>query len=194
MPPFKMVMKKYLENLTKALKEVLKNKTSYIVAIVSFFIIFIIGALLPSHEFIGFTWSSDLFTFAEKVKLKMHVLMCSACARYEKQSLMLEKHIETLTKAYKKAIFKHHPDHGGTSEAFIELQNAYEYLMGEIQYPSKKYSSDTKQVEDIMDLEKLCLAYTINDPQKAQELQRWGVDGFFSDTPDLIKESIFSVH
>ncbi len=61
-----------------------------------------------------------------------------------------EVNIETLTKAYKKAIFKHHPDHGGTSEAFIELKNAYESLVKEIKYPSKKYSSDTKQVEDIM--------------------------------------------
>ena len=51
-----------------------------------------------------------------------------------------------------------------------------------------------QQVEDIMDIDKLCLAYTINDPLKAQELQRWGVDGFFSDTPDLIKEVILSVH
>jgi|DEB0MinimDraft_6_1074348.scaffolds.fasta_scaffold80935_2 curved DNA-binding protein CbpA len=61
-----------------------------------------------------------------------------------------EVNIESLTKAYKKAIFKHHPDHGGTSEAFIELKNAYEYLMKELKYPSKKYSSDSKQVEDIM--------------------------------------------
>lgn len=61
-----------------------------------------------------------------------------------------EINIETLTKAYKKAIFKHHPDHGGTNQSFIELKNAYEYLMKELKYPSKKYSSDTKQVEDIM--------------------------------------------
>ncbi len=39
---------------------------------------------------------------------------------------------------------------------------------------------------------KLAIAYTINDPLKAQELQRWGVDGFFSDKPDLIKEGIFN--
>lgn len=42
--------------------------------------------------------------------------------------------IETLTKAYKKALFKHHPDHGGTSKSFIELKNAYEYLMLDILY------------------------------------------------------------
>lgn len=61
-----------------------------------------------------------------------------------------DMNVETLTKAYKKAIFKHHPDHGGTSQSFVELQNAYSYLMNEIKYPSKKYSSDTKQLEDIM--------------------------------------------
>jgi len=51
-----------------------------------------------------------------------------------------------------------------------------------------------QQVEDIMDMNKACLAYTINDPHKAQHLQAWGIDGFFSDTPDLIKEGLFSLH
>jgi curved DNA-binding protein CbpA len=61
-----------------------------------------------------------------------------------------EYNIESLTKAYKKAIFKHHPDHGGTSEAFIELKNAYEYLIKELKYPTKKYNKESQQVEDIM--------------------------------------------
>ncbi len=51
-----------------------------------------------------------------------------------------------------------------------------------------------EQVEDIMDMEKPILAYTVNDPQQARTLQSWGVDGFFSDTPDLIREVILSVH
>jgi len=51
-----------------------------------------------------------------------------------------------------------------------------------------------EQVEDVMDMEKPVLAYTVNDPQQARTLQSWGVDGFFSDTPDLIKEVILSVH
>jgi len=51
-----------------------------------------------------------------------------------------------------------------------------------------------QQVEDVMDMNKICLAYTINDPHKAQHLQAWGIDGFFSDTPDLIKEGLFSLH
>ncbi|MFP4097690.1 MAG: glycerophosphodiester phosphodiesterase family protein [Alphaproteobacteria bacterium] len=51
-----------------------------------------------------------------------------------------------------------------------------------------------EQVEDIFEINKLCLAYTINDAHKARHLQAWGIDGFFSDTPDIIKDGIFSVH
>ncbi len=47
-----------------------------------------------------------------------------------------------------------------------------------------------EQVEEFMEFEKPILAYTINDPMKARELQRWGVDGFFSDTPDIIVENL----
>lgn len=51
-----------------------------------------------------------------------------------------------------------------------------------------------EQVEDIMDLEKPILAYTVNEPDQARLLQSWGIDGFFSDTPDALKEGIFVVH
>lgn len=51
-----------------------------------------------------------------------------------------------------------------------------------------------EQVESIMDAEKQILAYTVNDPEQARLLQSWGVDGFFSDTPDVIQENIFMVH
>lgn len=50
------------------------------------------------------------------------------------------------------------------------------------------------QVETVMDMEKPILAFTVNDPDKARLLQSWGVDGFFSDTPDTIKDGILSVH
>lgn len=50
------------------------------------------------------------------------------------------------------------------------------------------------QVDTIMELEKPILAYTINDPQRARVLQSWGVDGFFSDTPDIIRENLLQVH
>ena len=33
-------------------------------------------------------------TFREKIQLKMHKMMCDACAQYEKQSLLLDKGIE----------------------------------------------------------------------------------------------------
>ena len=50
------------------------------------------------------------------------------------------------------------------------------------------------EVETIMDMEKPILAYTVNEPDRARVLQSWGVDGFFSDVPDLIKENLFMVH
>lgn len=50
------------------------------------------------------------------------------------------------------------------------------------------------QVETIIEMEKQILAYTVNEPDKARVLQSWGVDGFFSDTPDILKENIFTVH
>lgn len=51
-----------------------------------------------------------------------------------------------------------------------------------------------KQVETIIELNKLALAYTIDDPHTANHLQNWGVDGFFSNMPDLLKDGLFSVH
>lgn len=50
------------------------------------------------------------------------------------------------------------------------------------------------QIETLMKFEKPILAYTINDPERARLLQSWGVDGFFSDTPDVIVDSLLSVH
>lgn len=51
-----------------------------------------------------------------------------------------------------------------------------------------------EDIEAIMDMEKQILAYTVNEPDQARLLQSWGVDGFFSDAPDVLKEGIFSVH
>lgn len=53
-------------------------------------------------------------------------------------------------------------------------------------------TANRDQVENIIDINKLAIAYTINDPHKAKHLQSWGVDGFCSDTPDLIKEDLLS--
>ncbi|PKP46516.1 MAG: hypothetical protein CVT94_14415 [Bacteroidetes bacterium HGW-Bacteroidetes-11] len=35
-------------------------------------------------------------TSAEEMQLKLHIMMCNACARYEKQSLIIEKSIVKL--------------------------------------------------------------------------------------------------
>lgn len=51
-----------------------------------------------------------------------------------------------------------------------------------------------EQVEDALELGLPILAYTVNDPMRARELQNWGVDCFFSDTPDVILENILTVH
>lgn len=45
-------------------------------------------------------------------------------------------------------------------------------------------------VEDVIDFGKPVLAYTINDPQKARQLQSWGVDGFFTDEPDTLLSNL----
>jgi glycerophosphoryl diester phosphodiesterase len=50
------------------------------------------------------------------------------------------------------------------------------------------------QVESYMELQKPILAYTINSPDKARELVRWGVDGFFSDVPDAVREAVETKH
>lgn len=49
-------------------------------------------------------------------------------------------------------------------------------------------------IDAIMDMEKLILAYTVNQPERARVLQSWGVDGFFSDVPDVIEANLFKVH
>lgn len=49
----------------------------------------------------------------------------------------------------------------------------------------------TRQVaDDVMDLEKPLLVYTVNDPIQARTLQKLGVDAFFSDNPDVIMENL----
>lgn len=50
------------------------------------------------------------------------------------------------------------------------------------------------EVEEYIELQKPILAYTINDPMRAQELLRWGVDSVFSDNPDVIREALEKFH
>jgi glycerophosphoryl diester phosphodiesterase len=49
-------------------------------------------------------------------------------------------------------------------------------------------------VEEILDFEKALFVYTINDPQRARQLQQWGVDGVFTDVPDVVGSAILTVH
>ena len=51
-----------------------------------------------------------------------------------------------------------------------------------------------EQVETLIALQKPIMAYTINEPDRARFLQSWGVDGFFSDAPDVLKDGILTVH
>lgn len=49
-------------------------------------------------------------------------------------------------------------------------------------------------IEEISDFEKLAFVYTINDPQRARQLQQWGADGVFTDVPDVVGDAILTVH
>ena len=51
-----------------------------------------------------------------------------------------------------------------------------------------------EQVEDLIDLQKPILAYTINDPMLARQLRAWGVDAMFTDDPETINDSLFRKH
>lgn len=49
-------------------------------------------------------------------------------------------------------------------------------------------------VDEYIETQKPVLAYTVNQPDKARELVRWGIDGFFSDNPDVILEILETRH
>jgi len=49
-------------------------------------------------------------------------------------------------------------------------------------------------VEEIIETDRPVLVYTINDPRRARELQGWGVDAVFSDTPDVVEENMLKIH
>lgn len=48
--------------------------------------------------------------------------------------------------------------------------------------------------EEYIDTQKPIIAYTVNDPEHARELLRWGIDSFISDVPDTIREAIETSH
>jgi glycerophosphoryl diester phosphodiesterase len=45
-------------------------------------------------------------------------------------------------------------------------------------------------IEEIIEFGRQVLVYTINDHQRARVLQSWGVDGFFTDVPDIIEDAL----
>jgi glycerophosphoryl diester phosphodiesterase len=49
-------------------------------------------------------------------------------------------------------------------------------------------------IEDMIDEGYGILAYTINNPMRARELISWGVDGVFTDEPDVIRDELFSLN
>ncbi len=49
-------------------------------------------------------------------------------------------------------------------------------------------------VEEVIDFGKGILVYTINDGHRARQLQGYGVDGFFTDAPDVLQENLLKVH
>lgn len=51
-----------------------------------------------------------------------------------------------------------------------------------------------EQIDMALEIQKPLLAYTINDGDRANLLQSWGVSGFFTDTPDVLQDGLFSVH
>ncbi len=55
-------------------------------------------------------------------------------------------------------------------------------------------SVSEEQIKDVLKLGKPLLAYTINDEIRARELCAWGVDGFFTDAPDVLQDGLFRVH
>lgn len=49
-------------------------------------------------------------------------------------------------------------------------------------------------VEELIEYPSPLYAYTVDDPLRAQVLRQWGVDGFFTNTPDIIHDGIFKVN
>lgn len=53
--------------------------------------------------------------------------------------------ITELTKRYKKLLIQHHPDHGGTCEGFIELQESFKIAAAQASYTKIVYDDGIKK-------------------------------------------------
>lgn len=49
-------------------------------------------------------------------------------------------------------------------------------------------------IDLVRELGKPILSYTINDEARARLLQSWGVDGFFTDSPDILQDGLLTMH
>lgn len=53
---------------------------------------------------------------------------------------------------------------------------------------------DEEYVRTLCEYNKPIMAYTINEAERARQLQSWGVNGICTDAPDVILDGILSVH
>lgn len=51
-----------------------------------------------------------------------------------------------------------------------------------------------EDIEKIIDFGLPVMAYTVNQPDLVRQLQGWGMDGFFTDYPDIVQDSLFTIH
>lgn len=73
-------------------------------------------------------------------------------------------------------------------EVLKNWQELAEYLeVSTINFNGNKDEFNRELIEMFTDAGYATLAYTINDPMRAKTLYSWGVDGVFSDTPDVIE-------
>ncbi len=72
-------------------------------------------------------------------------------------------------------------------------QEMFEYLEAStIHFNGNECSREHVQL--LLEKKVPLLAYTINDAQRARLLQSWGVSAFFTDVPDVLLESVLTVH
>lgn len=70
-----------------------------------------------------------------------------------------------------------------------------EYLdVTTINFDGRKADFNRELIEAYTEAGYGTLAYTINDPQRAKILMSWGVDGVFSDVPDVIDQAVSTKH
>jgi glycerophosphoryl diester phosphodiesterase len=75
------------------------------------------------------------------------------------------------------------------SEYFANWREMAEHLMAAtVNFNGNETTRE--QIEEYIEMQKPLLAFTINDPLKAQQLMRWGVDSVFADNPDVIREAV----